>query len=381
MQDFGTKADNSPPPGGQLSAAEFNNLATENENAVSHSGQTLSGASATQLAQSLFLHGVKAESFQDSGAANAYVATPISGTSGVLLPADYSAMNGAVISLKASNANSAASTLNIGQTTGTLLGTKPIRTSSDTALPANTITAGKFFQVIYNSAFDTGNGAWEFLPWASAGRYIGTQVFNSNGTYTPTAGTSSVVIEMVGGGGAGGGAALTAASNFSVGGGGGAGSYTISRLTTGFSGTAVVVGAGGTPASGVTGGNGGSSSFGSTIVTAAGGLGGSAQGNAAAAVVAPGGGGGALGATGTILNSGGATGQYGIFVPSGAIFPIGGPGASSAIGAGGFGSNGSIGGAGLGPGGGGGGSSNNPSQAAKVGGAGSAGTVLVHEYA
>lgn len=167
MQDFGTKADNSPPPGGQLSAAEFNNLATENENAVLHSGQTLSGASDTQMAQSLFLHGVKAESFQDSGAANAYVATPVSGANGVLLPSDYANLGGAVISFKASATNSGASTLNIGQTTGTLLGTKPIRTQGDAALLSGAISSGQYISVVYNPAFDAGGGAWELLPWSS----------------------------------------------------------------------------------------------------------------------------------------------------------------------------------------------------------------------
>lgn len=171
MQDFGTKADNSPPPGGQLSAVEFNNLATESENAVSRSGQTLSGASDTQLAQSLFLHGVKSETFQDSGAANAYVATPVSGASGVLLPTTYANMGGAVISFKASAGNSGASTLNIGQTTGTLLGSKPIRTSADTALSSSSIIAGQYISVVYNPAFDTGAGAWELLPWSSVSAY------------------------------------------------------------------------------------------------------------------------------------------------------------------------------------------------------------------
>jgi len=168
MQDFGTKADNSPPPGGQLSAAEFNNLATENENAVLRGGLSLSGASDTQLAQSVFLHSVKATSFQDSGAANAYVATPISGASGVLLPASYAAMSGAVVSFKAANSSTAASTLNIGQTTGTLIGSKAIRTQSDVAIPAGAIQAGQTVQLIYNPAFDSGNGAWELLPWANS---------------------------------------------------------------------------------------------------------------------------------------------------------------------------------------------------------------------
>lgn len=204
MQDFGTKADNSPPPGGQLSAAEFNNLATENENAVLHSGQVLSGASGTQLAQSLFLHGVKAESFQDSGSANAYVATPVSGASGVLLPSAYTNLEGAVILFKASNANSGASTLNIGQTTGALLGAKAIRTQADTAISANSIIAGQYIQLKYNPAFDSGNGAWELLPWAvSAGPsrrniLINAQGFINERIYvsgTPTVGANQYTVD------------------------------------------------------------------------------------------------------------------------------------------------------------------------------------------
>ena len=166
MQDFGTKADNSAPPGGQLSAAEFNNLATENENAVSRSGQTLSGASSTQLATSLFLHGVKSETFQDSGAANAYVATPVSGASGTLLPADYSAMNGAVILFKASNASTGASTLNIGQTTGTLLGAKAIVDQAGVALTSGAITGLSYIQLRYDSSI--GAGSWVLMQWAAS---------------------------------------------------------------------------------------------------------------------------------------------------------------------------------------------------------------------
>lgn len=191
MQDFGTKADNSPPPGGQLSAAEFNNLATEAENAVLRSGQTLSGASVTQLALSLFLHSVKSESFQDSGAANAYVATPVSGTNGVLLPADYTSMAGATFSFKASNNNSGASTLNIGQTTGTLLGVKPIRTQADTPVLASAIVAGQYIQVRYNAAFDSGNGAWELLPWSTLAQ-VGIQG-NFKNMVSSTTGTTAVV--------------------------------------------------------------------------------------------------------------------------------------------------------------------------------------------
>lgn len=163
MQDFGTKADNSPPPGGQLSAAEFNNLATENENAVLRSGLSLSGASETQLAESLFLHGVKSQVFQDNGGANAYVATPVSGAGGVLLSADYAPLDGSIIVFKAAVANTGASTLNIGQTTGTLLGTKAIVQQDGSALPSAAIRAGAYVQVRYDASI--GAGSWVLLPW------------------------------------------------------------------------------------------------------------------------------------------------------------------------------------------------------------------------
>lgn len=271
MQDFGTKADNSPPPGGQLSAAEFNNLATENENAVSRSGQTLSGASDTQLAQSLFLHSVKAGTFQDSGAANAYVATPVSGTNGVLLPSAYTNLGGAVLTFKASNANSGASTLNIGQTTGTLLGTKPIRTQTDVALPAGTIAAGQYIQVRYNSAFDGGTGAWELLPWTSA-THSGRITATANGSLIVPDGVTQMAISAVagGGGGGGGGGPVSGTNVGSGGGGGGAGQaiqdviYTVTPLSTisWTIGSAGAKGIGVSGANGTAGGNGGN-----TVIT------------------------------------------------------------------------------------------------------------------
>lgn len=165
MQDFGTKSDDTAGPSGQLSAAEFNNLASEAENAVLRSGQVLTGASVTQLATSLFLHGVKAQTFQDSGAANAYVATPVSGAGGVLLPTEYSTLNGATIIIKASASNTTASTLNIGQTTGTLLGTKAIVDQAGAPLISGAIQAGSYLQLRYDASI--GAGSWVLMPWTS----------------------------------------------------------------------------------------------------------------------------------------------------------------------------------------------------------------------
>lgn len=163
MQDFGTKADDTAGPAGQLSAAEFNNLATELENAVLRGGLALSGASVVQLATSLFLHGAKSSSFQDSGVANAYVATPVTGSGGVFLPNDYAAMNGASVNFIASNSNSGNCTLNIGQTTGALLGSKKILTRTSTEVPAGRIRAGDVIELRYNPTLDSGNGAWRIV--------------------------------------------------------------------------------------------------------------------------------------------------------------------------------------------------------------------------
>lgn len=270
MQDFGTKSDNTAGPSGQLSASEFNNLATENENAVLRSGQALSGASETQLCASLFIHSVKAGGFQDNGSANTYVGTPISGSSGVFIPVDYSALDGALISFVASNTNSGASTLNIGQTTGALLGPKEIRDQSDAAITANTIVAGRNIQVRYSAAFNGGAGAWVIMPWTVADNAAhGLAVFNSSGTWTVPSGVTQARVHVIGGGGGGGREDTTA------GGGGGAGGEAESLISLiGVTSVPITVGLGGAGAvvTGV-GATGGTSSFGA-FLSATGGTGG-----------------------------------------------------------------------------------------------------------
>lgn len=301
MQDFGTKADNSPPPGGQLSAAEFNNLATENENAVLRSGQTLSGASATQLAQSLFLHSVKAETFQDSGLANAYVATPVSGTNGVLLPGDYANMGGAKVVFKASNANTAAATLNIGQTTGTLLGTKAIVDQSGAALTGGEIKAGKYAQLIYDPSI--GAGSWVLLPWAAGLQLAGTPLYlTASGPITKRPGVTRWFVRQLGGGGQGGGTQATGASQVAAGGGGSSGSYAEAWFdVTALVSATLAIGAGGSAAAaGASGSTGGTTTLtmGANSLTCPGGPGGLA-GAATASIPNEGGSAAAFSATPT----------------------------------------------------------------------------------
>lgn len=218
----------------------------------------------------------------------------------------------------------------------------------------------------------------------SPGRLIGVRVFNVPGTftYTPTPGTASVIIKVHAGGGAGGGSQATAAGTVSVCPGGNAGAYGESRLTSGFSGATIIVGAGGTGVLGAAGNPGGASSFGGSI-SAPGGQGGPTYGanpapvlniNYSAQTTATG---------GTIVNAPGGRGQPG--VASGVSYGGSGDGGASVFGSGGAASgvvgtptNGK---AGVSPGSGGSGGAGGAGAGASTGGAGAPGIVIVLEYA
>lgn len=64
-------------------------------------------------------------------------------------------------------------------------------------------------------------------PGGVPGRLLNVQVFATAGdvTYTPTAGTNWLIVEMIGGGGAGGGTAATGAGQAAIGANGGSGGY------------------------------------------------------------------------------------------------------------------------------------------------------------
>lgn len=211
------------------------------------------------------------------------------------------------------------------------------------------------------------------------GRLIGIQVLTASGTYTPTSGTKSVVVHLVGGGGAGGGYSATAAGQISVGGGGGAGGYVRSRLTTGFSGASLTIGAGGTPAAGAVGGGGGASTFAGTL-SASGGSGGGVSPAVSGSVVTGGGfGGNASG--GNLLNIKGASGAYATGMNT--TYWASGAGASTPFGSGGEPrySTTSSGAAAVGYGSGGGGAAGGPAQGIQAGGNGANGVAIIEEYA
>jgi hypothetical protein len=307
----------------------------------------------------------------DTGTTNAYKAT--------YTPVVTSVVDGMVLKFKALNANTGASTFTPNNGVITAAAIVGI---DHAALPSGAIATNGDVWLQWNTSIS--GGSWVMIASSggnsNAGRFIGVQRITTTGTYTPTPGTTSIVVELVGGGGAGGGCAITGAGQYTVGGGGGSGAYTKTRLTSGFSGQTVTIGLGGIGIT--TGTNPGSSTSFGALASAAGGVGGESQGPSNVVFTAKGGNGGVAAVSGNILNSSGTSGAIGVSGSS-TTGSQGGPGAPGPFGGGGNGavSGTGTGGAGSGPGAGGGGSGNNPSQAtARPGGNGADGIAIIWEY-
>ena len=169
MRDYQTKANQGGAPDSitstKLGAGEANSFLTENKTAVERAGLTVAdadgaGEDTTQLAQAIFINSVKASTFVDSGSANAYQLTPVSGSSGVLLPGGYGALNGMRIYFVPSANNTGNTTINIGQTVGTLLGSKKALTLAGGEIPSGALLASRLTSFTYDASADSGNGAW-----------------------------------------------------------------------------------------------------------------------------------------------------------------------------------------------------------------------------
>ena len=126
---------------------------------------------------------------------------------------------------------------------------------------------------INNNVGNTPSGSSSAWSSPLTGALIAVRSFGDSGIYTPTPGTKSVIVEVVGGGGGGGGANAAGAGQISSGGNGGGGAYGKGRFTSDFSGVQMTVGTGGTP--GGIGGVGGATRFG-PLISASGGMGGGA---------------------------------------------------------------------------------------------------------
>lgn len=224
-----------------------------------------------------------------------------------------------------------------------------------------------------------------FQSVANAGRLLNVQVFTSSGTYTPTTGTNSVIVEVQAAGGGTGGVAATGAGQLSASPGAGAGAYAEVRFTTGFSGATVTIGAAGSAgAAGGNGGNASATSFGALISCPGG------NGTNAGTAVTGSTGGLIAGAAptaaptisgGTTINSvAGAGTPYSAMINSAAIFTSG---ANSILGLGGVLQTGAtttaaVSGSGYGSGP--SGAVNGASASAAVGKAGQPAIVIVYEF-
>ena len=128
MRDITDKVDSSAPPDGRLLADEYNDHKNEIQEIVERSGQTLAiGKTPEQAPRALFINGTGAQSMQDSGTANSIIITPVTGVNGMVVPDAYSQFESCILEFtKAAVNSSTAVVVNIGQTTGTLLGAKDL---------------------------------------------------------------------------------------------------------------------------------------------------------------------------------------------------------------------------------------------------------------
>jgi hypothetical protein len=210
-------------------------------------------------------------------------------------------VQGQAFSFIAGFTNAGATTLNVNG-----LGPKAVRLGN-AALSGGEIQSGAVYTVMYDGA----NFQIVSVPGLGRGLLVGVQYFTAAGssTYTPTPGTSFVVVEVQGAGGGGGGCATTGAGQVAHGGNGGGGGYARKRITAAFGGVTITVGAKGTAGSAGNnaGGSGGTSSFGALVSASGGGpgLGGVAGG--VPSVSTPGGGGNGSGGD---INVGGGAGDY-----------------------------------------------------------------------
>nr|WP_213993728.1 hypothetical protein [Sodalis sp. dw_96] len=355
-----------------LPAGWFNTIQRELVNILSGGGLTPVPANDAQIVaaiQSIVQSG-KTLYAADTGSANAYKAA--------YMPAVTTLTDGMVLSFKAQNTNTGASTFSPNGLTA-----YPIL-SAVGALSGGEIAGNSIINVTWFAGWSswamTSNPGGKQIP----GRLAAVQRITASGTYSPTALTSKIRVYVIGGGGAGGGTTSTSSTQIASGWGGNGGSYGDTGLITipiGFT-ASVTIGAGGVGSLGANGGSGGATSFGSYI-SAPGGFGGGA------------GAGGGAGSVGTDNATGspctgtnvlisvpgqGGTAPFNISLASNGIKS--GKGGGSPLGSGGAGINGTASPApGVGYGAGGGGNAAGPGAVSGGTGAnGSTGICIVEEY-
>lgn len=135
--------------GGNLTAAEWNQVPSEIQNVIENLGQTLSGGDVNQLGKSIAGYAANGTFYTDSGAADAYVATVIGLKQN---PTAYT--DGLKSTFRVSATNTGASTVNVAT-----LGAKNIFYRGS-ALVGGELTVG----LIVDLVFDSGNDRFDLVP-------------------------------------------------------------------------------------------------------------------------------------------------------------------------------------------------------------------------
>jgi microcystin-dependent protein len=263
------------------------------------------------------------------------------------------------------------------------LGDILIKTDQGKNLAGNELIAGGYTDFLYNGTNWVLLYSYQFffnMVTGGGGLIVGTQVFNTPGSfvYTPTPTMECCTIECIGGGGAGGGTNGDS-NSFSSGGGGGSGGYSRATATASAIGSSqvVTVGAGGTGALASAGGGGGTTSVGALCIAYGGGGGYPYSYGGAGASVGVGdiAAGGAYGNAGAAIANNNISG-LGAWGMSGGAGPFGGGGAAAQA-------NGGQAYHGLSAsayGSGGGGGNSNAAAVQTQGGDGSGGLVIITEF-
>ena len=215
---------------------------------------------------------------------------------------------------------------------------------------------------------------------ASGGILIGRQTLTAGSTYTPTTGTTKILVRLWGGGGAGGGCSAVAGC---AGGGGGSGGYA-EYYFSGVTGTyTYAIGTSGAGVSGAAGGNGGNTTItiSGVTITGFGGTGGTFTAGTAVIKFMAGGAGGVISTNGQV-NAAGTPGGPGMTSTTVTV-NMSGLGGSTSLGGGGVGrtsTTGLAGNAAIANTGSGGSGAAAGNATANAGGAGAAGIIIITEF-
>ena len=224
---------------------------------------------------------------------------------------------------------------------------------------------------------DSGGAGWIS---ATAGRLLGSQIFTTSGTYTPTTGMGFAIIEVQGGGGGGAGCTGAAAGNVSLGAPGTSGTYAKGLFTATAIGSSqvVTIGSGSNGGVGIAATTGGTSSVGA-LIAAPGGVGGGTLTNQVPPTLNGNGGTSSAATGGNIVSSVGGISSVGFCLTASIAYC--GNGGASVFGNGAIGVSINTGGSNASnPGSGGGGTAVNSGGGTATGGKGAAGIVIVWEY-